>query len=255
MTTETSAGNFRVFTQNPEAFFQQGFTEIAHTRMKGLPIVHPGLEVKVIKFRRWQNDWIGMVVTPWSILSIYVCGNRQAWQPIEPGRVRTIELPSGDYPYTCVDDQILGRYLTLSLKSPVLDFENQQAAELFAGVALDAMLTATSIPNDDEDATVYVPPTADGQLRRVIPIKVNTPKNIDATPRLTPEPPKPEPNDEAFFDRKVSRRALFGRSPRPEGRSARAQVAAADRAPTPATTDTTRASMPTDSKSTETAYE
>ena len=51
---------------------------------------------------------------------------------------------------------------------------------------------------------------ADGELRRVIPIKVEPPKNYLETPALTPkpEPPKRDENE------KFSRRDFFGRGRR-----------------------------------------
>ena len=124
--------------------------------------------------------------------------------------MRLIELPAGDFPFISVEDPILGRFLSLPLKSPVLDMADQETADEFARVALKTMLTTASIPEDDEDATAWAPPAADGELRRVIPIKVEPPKNYLETPALTPkpEPPKRDENE------KFSRRDFFGRGRR-----------------------------------------
>ena len=87
---------------------------------------------------------------------------------------------------------------------------DQETADEFARVALKTMLTTSSIPEDDEDATAWAPPAADGTLRRVIPIKVEPPKNYLETPALTPRP-EPKKIDE---NEKFSRRDFFGRGRR-----------------------------------------
>ena len=67
----------------------------------------------------------------------------------------------------------------MSLKSPLLDVGDQETADLIGKITLDTLFKAQSIPEDDEDAAAWVPPTADGQLRRVIPIRMTPPKNIE----------------------------------------------------------------------------
>lgn len=198
------------FAESPAGFFEEGMRRIARERMAGLPIVNPKIDVRAVDFRRWGNDWIGVMVTPWSIAAVYVCGVAESWVDVPVGKVRLIELPAGDFPFISVEDPILGRFLSLPLKSPVLDMADQETADEFARVALKTMLTTSSIPEDDEDATAWAPPAADGALRRVIPIKVEPPKNYLETPALTPTPaPKKRDENETF-----SRRDFFGRGRR-----------------------------------------
>ena len=184
---ENPSRRLRVFTQSPAEFFDEGLRQIEKTRMAGLPILNPKLVVRSAGWRRWGNDWIGVVTTPWA-------------------------LPAGDFPFRAIEDPILGRCLFLSLKSPLLDVGDQETADLIGKITLDTLFKAQSIPEDDEDAAAWVPPTADGQLRRVIPIRMTPPKNIEATPPLTPPKPEPQPAErESFFDKleePVSRRTL-----------------------------------------------
>ena len=186
---ENPSRRLRVFTQSPAEFFDEGLRQIEKTRMAGLPILNPKLVVRSAGWRRWGNDWIGVVTTPWAVLGIYACGSREGWVDVPADRTRIIELPAGDFPFRAVEDPILGRCLFLSLKSPILDVGDQETADLIGKITLDTLFKAQSIPEDDEDAAAWVPPTADGQLRRVIPIRMTPPKNIEATPPLTP--PKP----------------------------------------------------------------
>ena len=64
---ENPSRRLRVFTQSPAEFFDEGLRQIEKTRMAGLPILNPKLVVRSAGWRRWGNDWIGVMVTPWSI--------------------------------------------------------------------------------------------------------------------------------------------------------------------------------------------
>ena len=213
---ENPARRLRVFAESPADFFEDGLRQIEKTRMAGLPILNPKLVVRSSGWRRWGNDWIGVMATPWAVLGIYACGSREGWVDVPVNRTRIIELPAGDFPFRAVEDPILGRCLFLSLKSPLLDVGDQETADMIGRITFETLFKAQSIPEDDEDASAWVPPTADGQLRRVIPIKMTPPKNLESTPPLTPPPPEPPNERESFFDKleaPVSRRAFFGRKP------------------------------------------
>ena len=75
------SGRLRVFSENPASYFERGFTEIAQTRMKGLPILNPKLRVYAAEFRRWQNDWIGTLVLPSMPAAIAPAGKTKAREP------------------------------------------------------------------------------------------------------------------------------------------------------------------------------
>ena len=212
----TDLRRLRVHSLNPSSFFEAGFRHAAETRMKGLPVLNPKVAVRAHGFRRWGNDWIGAMTTPWAIFCVFACGCRETWpETRRAGSTFVVELPAGDFTFTTVEDEDLGAYGMLSLKSPVTDVGDGETADMIAQMALDMMLTADRIPEDDEDATPLIAPNADGKLHRVIPIRIAPPKNIEETPVLTPKVPEPEER-EPFFDRieragktSVSRRKLF----------------------------------------------
>lgn len=215
----TDVRRLRVHSLNPSSFFEAGFRHAAETRMKGLPVLNPKVAVRAHGFRRWGNDWIGAMTTPWAIFCVFACGCRETWpETRRAGSTFVVELPAGDFTFTTVEDEVLGAYGMLSLKSPVNDVGDGETADMIAQMALDMMLTADRIPEDDEDAVPLIPPNADGELRRVIPIRIAPPKNVDETPVLTPKAAEPAKDDERepFFDRieragrtSVSRRKLF----------------------------------------------
>ena len=109
--------------------------------MKGLPILNPRLSVRADNFRRVGGDWIGTVVTPWSLAVLWVCGRHSDYPPVRVGEEVMLTLPGGDFPFLGCRDDILGEYRMMSLMSPVGCLEDQAAAEAVARIALDAMLT------------------------------------------------------------------------------------------------------------------
>ena len=127
-----STASLRVWTQSPERFFETGFSKIAQTRMKGLPVNNPRLCVRAFGFERIGNDWMGCVVTPWSILVVLACGNRSTWQHVPTTKVRRVDLLSGEYEFIGMNDSILGEYQACSLMSPLSELPDQRTAEAIA---------------------------------------------------------------------------------------------------------------------------
>ena len=144
-------GRLRVFQQDPAPFYEAGFREILATRMRGLPILNPRMNVKVLPFKRIGPHWFGVAVTPWSVQAVLACGEKARWKPVAAGAEIDIPLPSGPFTFLGVADSVLGQYLMCSLKSPVTDFADQAAAEAFAGVCLQLMLSKKKedVPEDE----------------------------------------------------------------------------------------------------------
>lgn len=173
----TEISRLRVFANSPAAHFEAGFREIAQTRMKGLPILNPRVSVRAENFRRWGNDWIGTVTTPWAIIVVYACGCRESWVDVPAGAYRTLELPAGDFPFLGCRDDLLGDFLSLSLVSPITEFEDQAAAEAVARISLQTILT---VPEDEkfgtnfdteEEGTPIPPLVSPVEGRKAIPIR------------------------------------------------------------------------------------
>lgn len=194
---------------DPSGFFADVFRKILDVRFAGVPALNPALRVEPRGFRRWGNDWIGVMVTPWSVFAVYAAGNAAGWEGAAAGKVRLVELPGGDFPFTVIEDDDAGIYGAMSLMSPATQLGDQETAAAFADACLRGMLTADRLPedNEDADAVLTIPPTADGKLHRVIPIRAEPPKGWSETPALTPKKPEPEaPKPRG----PISRRELFG---------------------------------------------
>ena len=196
-------GRLRVFSTSPRKHFAEGFREIYETRMKSLPIVNKRLSVYATEFRRWGEDWIGAVATPWSMMIILACGNRNAWPSKKAGDLVEVELPAGEYEFLSALDPVLGEYRMLSLMSPVDRIEDQAAAEAFADAAIKAILT---VPEEDraeleaeEEGTPLPPLKAPSGNGKVIPIKAEGAKSAPGV--AAPDVPEKPVNRRDFFTR------------------------------------------------------
>ena len=113
------AQSLRVHRQSPATFFAEGFSRIAAERMAGLPICRPDISVQVPQFIPFQGQWLGVAVTPWSLLVLLACGDEKTWQSIPTGAVKAVRLPAGEFSFLGMNDPILGEYQACSLMSPL----------------------------------------------------------------------------------------------------------------------------------------
>ena len=136
--------NLKIFSSDPQRFFEAGFTEILATRMAGLPIVNAKLSVAATPFVRIHIDqtqaWIGVVVTPWAVMAILAPALREGWRFVPAGGIEEIELATGTFRFVACADSILGHYRSLSLKSPVFEFQDMASAKAFAQTCLNLLI-------------------------------------------------------------------------------------------------------------------
>ena len=119
------------------------FEDIARTRMAGMPLVNPRLRVEAVGFGEWQGQWLGILVTPWSINAMLL-PRSAGWPRLAAGAERIVEMPAGRFRFVAGFDAALGEYHACSLFSPALEFADQAAARAAAAAALDAMLAAAT---------------------------------------------------------------------------------------------------------------
>ena len=178
--------NLKIFSSDPQRFFEAGFTEILATRMAGLPIVNAKLSVAATPFVRIRIDqtqaWIGVVVTPWAVMAILAPVLREGWRFVPAGGIEEIELAAGTFRFVACADSILGHYRSLSLKSPVFEFQDMASAKAFAQTCLNLLIGREELREQAE------------------------PEN----PILSPQEPQPESIKE-----KLTRRELLGRYTQP----------------------------------------
>lgn len=126
---------------DPVMRLQQVFGEIAHTRMAGLPIVNPALQVEAVGFRPWQGCWAGVLVTPWSIGLVLLPGEGPALPILAADQRQAWSFPSGRYDFLGLDEPALGPCQICPLLSPVSEFASHAEALALAQEIAQALFS------------------------------------------------------------------------------------------------------------------
>ena len=71
------------------------FTDIAQTRMAGMPICNEALRVQVVGLREWQGRWVGVLVTPWTISMVLMPGPDAPLDMLGMEEKKAWDFPSG----------------------------------------------------------------------------------------------------------------------------------------------------------------
>jgi [NiFe] hydrogenase assembly HybE family chaperone len=127
--------------ENPAARLEAAFRHIAETRMAGMAMANPALAVEAVGFRPWHGDWVGVLITPWSMNLVCLPGLDAAWEETSSGTDRDLELPSGTYGFLTAHEDALGPYLTSSLFSPMFGFADMGQAREVATAAMAEVFT------------------------------------------------------------------------------------------------------------------
>ena len=133
----------------PSSLLQQVFSRIAATRMAGLPIVNPALQVQVVGMRAWQGCWVGVLVTPWTI-SLAMMPGDALLERLSPDSKATWTFPSGSYEFMGLDEPELGVCHLCSLISPVQEFAAQQDAVATAEAVMENLMQAPADAERDK---------------------------------------------------------------------------------------------------------
>ena len=123
------------------------FNDIAATRMAGLPICNPAVRVQAVGFREWQEHWVGVLVTPWTLSLVLMPGDKAPLKTLGSDEKMSWEFPSGKYEFMGLNEPALGTCQTCSLISPVVDFERHEDAVKVAEQVMEALFV-----KDESDA-------------------------------------------------------------------------------------------------------
>ncbi len=121
------------------------FNEILAKRMRDLPIVNVALSVQAVGFNRFGEDWLGVLITPWSMNLLLLPGQDSIWREQQPGTKIDKHFPYGIFEFTLANEAQIGSYALCSLFSPMFQFENHSAALATAQAALHGLL-AEAVP-------------------------------------------------------------------------------------------------------------
>ncbi|MEW5786735.1 MAG: [NiFe]-hydrogenase assembly chaperone HybE [Pseudomonadota bacterium] len=128
-------------SENPSRFLEDVFRHISATRMAGVGLVNPALAVEAVGFRRWDNEWVGVLITPWFMSLICLPSPASTWYDVGSGTRRERTFPSGTYEFLTAQEEELGPYLTSSLFSPMFDFATMDQAREVAAAVLGEVFT------------------------------------------------------------------------------------------------------------------
>lgn len=104
------------------------FRDIAATRMQGVPLLHPGVQVQAVGFAPEPDGAcaLGVLVTPWFMnLMRLPLAEQKVLAPGEVGRQRIGEHPLS---FIGAHEAALGPYEMCSLASPMFEFADHAAA-------------------------------------------------------------------------------------------------------------------------------
>ena len=110
--------------QNLEA----AFNAILQTRMHDVPVLNSALSVQALGFLRYQQDWLGVLITPWFMNLLLLPEPDSTWQTQAPGSKFSLIFPYGVFEFTVANEALLGVYAVCSLFSPMFQFADQAAA-------------------------------------------------------------------------------------------------------------------------------
>lgn len=118
------------------------FIDIMQTRMRDVPVLNPALSVQALGFSSYQQNWLGVLITPWFMNLLLLPESENIWLGQQPGSKFSQAFPYGEFEFTVANEAQLGVYAQCSLFSPMFQFEGQTAAVTAALAALQALLTS-----------------------------------------------------------------------------------------------------------------
>ncbi len=119
---------------------EAAFNDILSKRMQGFPLLNSALSVQSVGFKHVNEDWVGVLVTPWFMNLVLMPGQHSVWQTQQSGSKIAKRFPYGEFEFTLGSEPQLGSYAFCSLFSPMFQFDNQDAAIISAHAALQGLL-------------------------------------------------------------------------------------------------------------------
>ena len=127
------------------------FTTIEIERMDGVPVLNNALVVDAVGFDCHNGFHLGVLLTPWfmNLVLIPTQENTQILPTQQVGSKQFHNLPAGRFEFIVGHEDELGKFLSCSLFSPMLEFADQETAMQTAHEVLQ-QVTTTTTTNDDE---------------------------------------------------------------------------------------------------------
>lgn len=134
--------------ENPAPLVKAAFEKIAEQEMKEMPFIHPGVKVEIHGFEVYEDQWVGVVLTPWMMSALILPGPDQEWPVRKVSHKLGLKFPRGDLTFVVGEIEGVGQYLTCSLMSPLDKSTNPVVLSQLAQNSLNELLTAPEADND-----------------------------------------------------------------------------------------------------------
>jgi [NiFe] hydrogenase assembly HybE family chaperone len=124
--------------------------------MQGLPVCNALLTTEIIGLTRFNEYWIGALVTPWTLQLIMLPAVQEAELLVE-GDHRTYEFPQGKVVFMTTEHPDLGPYQSCALMSPLHSFENQEQIRQTAKEVMELMFQQPAEVEHTQSVKVAMP--------------------------------------------------------------------------------------------------
>ena len=128
------------FEQEPSSLFQQAM-EKAIPNMQSLPFYRRDIPCFCPKFILFEGQWLGSVLTPWTLSLVVLPGPEQLWENRNIGAKLALRLPYKNLVFTVSHLEDIPQYLSCSLLSPLDPSLNAEQAMKLAKDCLYMMLS------------------------------------------------------------------------------------------------------------------
>jgi [NiFe] hydrogenase assembly HybE family chaperone len=130
------------------------YAGIAERSMRELPVFNPKLRVEPVGFHDDGVRVIGIVVTPWFMNTVVTASPHGPPLVARPaGATVTHDLPSGAYDFVVGEIGDFGRLDSLSLFSPMFEFDDPDVALVTAEAAMAELRRAPEPPKPEPRET------------------------------------------------------------------------------------------------------
>ncbi|HEY8904472.1 MAG TPA: [NiFe]-hydrogenase assembly chaperone HybE [Rhodoferax sp.] len=144
---------------------EQAFTEIAHTRMLGVPVQNPAIHIQAFGFHPDPDDTdllLGVLVTPWfmNLVRLPTQTHTLGSKLLEVGEKATRSAGNESFEFVGAFEPGIGAFEVCSLFSPMFEFADHAAAADTANEILHLLRT----PVKPTTHTAQTPPSRRGFL-------------------------------------------------------------------------------------------
>lgn len=165
-TAPTPAGAAPHYADNPSPILEARYRRIWEASMHDMPFVNSALSVSTVGFRRYRDDWVGAVITPWFLNLFLLPGGGTLWSDLASGDRVRIPFPVGELEFIADYDPggDVPAYQYCPLFAPVSQFATHAAAQAAAEEALAALFTAVGPEVGERTAEPELPAVAEAQI-------------------------------------------------------------------------------------------